>query len=707
MAIPAALPFPSHMTPTAPAVHFLIAGIVASATVPAFAQAVAETTLPEVTVTAAADHAYNVRASSSATKTETPLLDTPQSLTVITRELIRDQAMQSLADAVRYVPGIGAAQGEGNRDALIFRGNASTSDFYIDGIRDDAQYFRDFYNLDRVEVLRGSNAMIFGRGGAGGVVNRVTKQPEWIPVREASLTLGSWGSRRAAADIGQAMNDRIAVRVNAVAENSNSFRDGVKVERYGINPTMAIRAGANTSVVLGYERFRDDRVADRGVPSFNGKPFVTDRATFFGSSALSPTWVRVDALTASVDHDVGGGFTLRNRTRFADYDKLYQNVFAASAVKDGGRTVDLGAYNDATQRTTFFNQTDLSYTLAAGNVRHRLVGGVELGNQETDNLRTTGYFGANNTVLNVPTANPVPTTPITFRPAPGNANNHSVSKTASVYVQDQVELSRRWQAVLGVRYDRFSVDFRNNRTGETIRVTDTPVSPRAGLIFKPQDNMSLYGSYSIAYVPRAGEQLTSLSVSNKSFDPEQFTNVELGAKWDIRPDLAATAALYKLERTNVILPASVPGDNSTLADGQTSKGIELGLSGRVTPAWNVMAGYAYTRARLSSELGGKVLAQVPDHALSLWNRYDISAQWGAAIGIVYRDSIFTSNSNAVTLPSFTRFDGALYYTLNKQFKVQVNVENLLDRRYYASAHNDNNISPGSPRAVRMTLVAKF
>jgi catecholate siderophore receptor len=373
----------THLTPAAAAVRLALAAAMLSSPL-AFAQPTSPaeaTTLQEVRIVGTAERGYEAKSSSTATKTDTLLRDTPQSITVVTKELMRDQAMQSMADVIRYVPGIVTAQGEGNRDTAVFRGNSSTGDFFIDGIRDDVQYYRDIYNIDSVEALKGSNAMIFGRGGSGGVINRVSKQPEWSTIREGSLTLGSWNNRRATADVGQAINDSVAVRLNAMVENSDSYRNGVKIKRSGINPTVAIRAGANTSVVLGYEHFRDDRTADRGISSFNGAPYQTDASTFFGSAQLSQTWARVDAFTAFIEHDLGNGATLRNRTRYADYDKFYQNVFASSvvSVRNGTPKLNLGGYNNATQRSNLFNQTDLTFSVNTGAVKHKLVTGLEFG----------------------------------------------------------------------------------------------------------------------------------------------------------------------------------------------------------------------------------------------------------------------------------------------------------------------------------------
>lgn len=663
--------------------------------------------LPQVNVQAAAVQGYIQATSSTATKTDTLLRDTPQSITVITRELMNDQAMTSMADAIRYVPGIVTSQGEGNRDAAIFRGNSSTGDFYADGIRDDVMYYRDFYNIERVEALKGSNAMIFGRGGSGGVINRVTKQARFQPVREAVISYGSDSQKRAAIDIGDAVNGEIAVRLNAMMENSDSFRNGMHLERKGINPTATLHTGRRTTVSLGYEHFQDERVGDRGVPSFNGRPYDTDVATFFGNADLSPNAVRLNAFTALVEHDFGNGLTLRNRTRFADYDKYYQNVFAGGAVSATTGRLAVGAYRDETKRENRFNQTDLQYALATGTVRHKLAFGFEFGRQETDGVRRNGVFpGAAPTM---PADNPLYTGGVSF--ATISSNSSSIAKVASAYLQDQLELSPQWQAVLGVRYDRFSVDHTNRLNDSTIDITDSPVSPRAGLIYKPMPAMSIYTSYSRAFAPRSGDQLTSLSVTNKTFDPEKFSNYEAGIKWDVTPGLAATVAVYKLDRSNVIVPGPVAG-TSILVDGQTSKGLELGLNGQLTRAWSVAGGYAYQDAELTADQSATVkagarVAQVPRHTFSLWNRYDVNAQLGAALGVVYRDSIFGSTSNTVELPSYTRIDGALYYNIGNAYRLQLNIENMFDKKYYAAAHGDNNLMPGAPRSYKLTLNAKF
>lgn len=700
---------PAISRPSFRPTHIAIAILALSAGKHAVADELDTSRLPKVEVKAAAEPSYDEKTIGTATKTSTLLRDTPQAITVVTRKLMDDQAMQSIADAIRYVPGIMTAQGEGNRDAAVFRGNSSTSDFYIDGIRDDVQYYRDFYNIERIEALKGPNAMVFGRGGSGGVINRVSKQAQFQPVREVNLSVGSHRHRRANIDLGGPVNDRIALRVNAMAEDSESFRRGVALERKGINPAVSFQAGPATVISADVEHFRDERIADRGVPSFNGRPYATDVSTFFGSQELSPAEVRVNAFNGLVRHVFDNGLVLRNRTRIAGYDKYYQNVYANSAVSATTGRLALGAYRDETRRTNRFNQTDLSLALQTGSVKHTLAFGVEFGQQDTDNQRRTAAFPG--TSGSVPANNPVYGGTLAFTtPA---TSNRSVARVASAYVQDQLEFSPQWQAILGLRHDRFSVDFTNRlaTSGGAFEVKDAPVSPRAGLIYKPVAPVSVYASFSRAYQPRAGEQLTSLNVSNRAFDPEEFDNLELGMKWDVTPALNATLAVYRLERSNVVVPGPVAG-TSILTDGQTSKGVELGLSGKLTRAWSVMGGYAYQDAYLTatqsaSARAGATLAMVPRHSFSLWNRYDFSRSLGAGLGIVYRDSIYTSTSNAVSLPSYTRVDAALFYQVSPAYRLQANVENLFDKAYYASAHNDNNITPGSPRAFKVSLNARF
>ena len=650
----------------------------------------------------------------SATKTATPLRDVPQSITVVTSAQIRSTSMQGIGDVVRYMPGVGIAQGEGNRDAPVLRGNTSTGDFFVDGVRDDVQYFRDLYNVDRVEAIKGPNAMAFGRSGVGGVINRVTKQPDWRRTREASLQVGSFANRRFTADVGNQVTAAAAYRVTGLVEDSGSYRKGVTLGRQGINPTVAFGLGHSTMVRAGYEYFHDRRTADRGIPSFAGKPVETDASTFFGNADESFSEATVNALNAAVEHDFGRGVILRSHAQVSRYDKFYQNIFPG-AVNAAGTTVSISGYNNSGARTNVFNQTDVLWTRRTAGVTHRLVAGVEAGRQQSDNLRAAAFFTSispTTTTLNLPVSDPTTSLRMTFQPGATDANNRGVATVAAGYVQDQVRFGRYFEAVAGLRYDRFEVDFLNNRTAARFRSDDNLLSPRLGVVIKPAEPVSLYSSYSLSYQPRAGEQLSSLSLTNQALDPEVFTNYEVGAKWDVRRALSFTMAAYLLDRGNVAITDPADPTRTLLVDGQRAQGIEIGMGGAVTSAWSVLGGYAYqegtiTRTQSATVLAGARLAQLPAHSYSVWNRYDVSPRVGAGLGLIHRGSIFASTDNAVTLPAFTRVDAAVFVGLATRLRGQLNIENLFDTAYYASAHSNNNITPGSPRAVRLSVTTQF
>lgn len=656
----------------------------------------------------------DARTVNSATRTPIPLRDVPQAVSTVGRELIADRRMSSMADVVRFMPGVGMAQGEGNRDTPILRGNSSTADFFVDGVRDDVQYFRDVYNLERVEALKGPNAMIFGRGGAGGVLNRVTRQADWQPARELSAQFGSWDNRRVTGDIGSALNSAVAARVTGMYENSDSYRDGVGVERYGVQPSFAFRRGSSTLLRASYEHFHDERVADRGIPSFGGRPVVTDEQTFFGDPSNSPTHATVNLLASVIEHQFSDRLTLRNRVSYGIYEKFYQNVYPSSAAA-GGTLVNLSAYNNATDRRNLFNQTDLVLQARTGGLTHTILAGAELGRQVTDNFRQTGYFtslGSSVTSAQVPLASPTVSLPVTFRQSATDADNHGVATIAAAYAQDQVELTSWLQAIAGVRLDAFDLDVTNNRTAVELSSRDRLVSPRLGIIYKPLLPISIYGSYSLTYIPRGGDQLSSLSLSNESLEPEEFRNYEAGVKWDLTPALSASAAVYRLDRGNVAIADPLDTTRLILVDAQRTKGLELELNGSLTHALTVTAGYAWqdgkiTRAISNSAQAGATLAQVPAHSLSFWGKYRIAPRWSAALGLIHQTDVFTSTDNTVVLPGYTRVDGGVFFDVTARLRAQVNLENLFDEEYFASAHNNNNITPGSPLAIRISLTTKF
>lgn len=613
-----------------------------------------------------------------------------------------------MADVVRYIPGVTMGQGEGHRDAPTIRGNSSTADFFVDGVRDDAQYLRDVYNVERVEALKGPNAMVFGRGGGGGVLNRVSKEATWARAGTLSLEGGSFDHNRATIDVGDAVGGRSAVRFNGIYEKSDGFRDGFSLKRHGLNPTASLLLGAGTLLKLDYERFVDDRTVDRGIPSARGVPSPAAITTFFGDRDASYSHTNVDAAGVAMERALGNGVTLRNRSRWVQYDKFYQNVYPDSAVTADGTQIRIAAYNSATPRTNLFNQTDLVSTFGTGSVRHSLVAGAELSRQVTRNFRQTGYFD-NGTVTKklVPFDQPSVSAGATYRQSASDGDNRVVANVAAVYVQDQVTLSPMFQAIVGVRIDRFALRFHDNRKSTDLQRDDQLVSPRAGLVFKPVSALSLYGSYGVSHLPSAGDQFSSLTATTRSLAPERFRNYEVGAKWDVLPQLMFTSALFRLDRTNSSAPDPLNTGVIVQTGAQRSTGAEFGLTGDVTSAWQIAGGFATQRAKITSTTSaapaGRSVPLVPRHTFSLWNRYQVTSAAGAGLGIVRQASMFASIDNTVTLPAFTRVDGALFLTATPNVRLQLNMENLLNRRYYATSHGNNNILPGVPRSLKLSV----
>jgi catecholate siderophore receptor len=659
-------------------------------------------------VTVRSSGGYGVDTIASATKTLTPLIDVPQSVTVTTKELVRDQLVLSVGDAMRYVPGIQVHQGENNRDQVVIRGNGSSADFFLNGVRDDVQYYRDLYNVERIEALKGPNAMMFGRGGGGGVVNRVTKEAVFVPVREMTAQVGGYGHRRVAADFGEPLGPAVALRLNAMYEDSDSMRRYVGLERWALNPTLTFTAGPRTRVTVGYERLSDDRVADRGITSYQGRPADVDPSTYYGNPDDSRVRARVDIVTATLEQQAGRA-TVRNRTMFGLYDRFYQNYVPGAVTADKSR-VAVTAYNNATQRDNLFSQTDLILPAATGRLKHRLLAGFELGRQQTDNFRNTGYFDGG-TSLSLPYSSPRTSVAASFRQSATDADNHVRAGVAAAYIQDQVELSRHLQLVAGLRLDRFDLAYDNHRNGDRLARADGLLSPRAGVVVKPVTDLSLYGSYTVSHLPSSGDQFSSLTVVTEQLEPERFDNYELGVKWEARPGLAVTSALYRLDRTNT--RSTDPNDPTRIVQTgrQRTTGVELGLSGRVTSAWQVAGGYAYQDARVTSATAaaraGARVAQVPRHSFSLWNHVQIRPRVAAALGILYRGDVYAAIDNTVTLPAYTRIDVAAYYSLSRALRLQANVENALDRRYWSNADGNTNITPGFGRTLRVALAAAF
>ncbi|WP_430444461.1 TonB-dependent receptor [Sphingorhabdus contaminans] len=653
---------------------------------------------------------YVASNSVTATKTDTPLLDIPQSINVVTREQLDDQAHHSLSDVLRYVAGTTVGQGEGNRDQITLRGQNTTADFFLDGVRDDVQYYRGIYNIERVEILKGPYALIFGRGGGGGIINRVQKSPKTDVFYAGQASVNSFGAFDISADLNAPFNDVAAVRLNAVYENLDSHRDFVGGERYAWNPYLAFKLGADWNLGLSYEYVHDDRTTDRGVPSIatvTGQPNTPLRGyrdQFFGIPKINQTKLEAQIGKLRLDGQLAENLQFNGTLLYGHYDKIYDNVFANGPATGQNGTVILAAYSDPTKRKNFIAQGNLVWDLQTGPLAHKILVGIEYGDQKSKNRRTNGTLS--NASFNL--ANPIFPTVVFNVPA-----RDTISEVMffSAYVQDQISIGEHFDIVGGLRYDRFDIEGVDQfpLIDRPFARKDTKVSPRLGLIFKPVESVSIYGSYSQSFLPRSGDQFLSLSTTQENLAPEKFTNYELGAKWDVRPNLNLTFALFQLDRSNATTPDPQNPLTTINVGKTTTKGLELSVAGRITPKWQVHGGYSYQDAVLAGNDLVR-LGQVPKHQANLWNRYEFSRRLAAGVGIIHQSSQFAAIRTAASttrLPAFTRVDAAVYFHLSDAIEMQVNLENLFDATYFSDAHNNNNISTGAPINGRFTISAKF
>jgi len=425
---------------------------------------------------------------------------------------------------------------------------------------------------------------------------------------------------------------------------------------------------------------------------------------FFGVPGVNRTTLEAHIAKLRLDGQLADNLKFTSTLLYGDYDKLYVNVYANSAVS-ASNTVTLDAYSDPTKRENLIGQANLIWDVETGALDHKLLFGVEYGDQKTRNMRFNRTFSPGTTFnLN----NPVYPT-VTFTTP--SRNTVSDVEFVSAYVQDQIGIGEHFDIVIGLRYDHFEIDGIDfiPAVDRPFDRSDDKISPRFGLIWKPQENISIYSSFSRSFLPRSGDQFISLTTTQENLAPEKFTNYELGAKWDIRPDLNVTAALFQLDRANATTPDPANPLTSINVGETRTKGLELALTGRLLPDWQMSAGYTWQDGTLRGNDNVR-LGQLPKHQFSLWNRYDVSDALGLGLGVIHQSSQFAAIRTSATttkLPSFTRVDAALFFDVSEKVQLQANVENLFDTDYFADAHNNNNITPGAPINGRVTVRVKF
>ncbi len=658
----------------------------------------------------------------NALRTPTPIIDVPQSLSIITAEQISARGFDSVGDIIDYTPGVNTSQGEGHRDSVVFRGVRSTADFFIDGMRDDVQYYRPLYNLEQVEILRGPNALLFGRGGTGGILNRVTKKGV---IGESFNTLqgsvDSFGGYAVQIDSNFSSSDTAAFRINAMFETLENHRDFYDGDRVGFNPTAKFMFSDDTTLDLSYEYIDHERFIDRGIPTgTNGRPVEAFEEVVFGDPELNINDIEAHLFRAALQHNFTDSLKGNFSAFYGDYDKLYQNFYASAYDQaNNPDVVTLDGYVDTTQRENFILSGNLIGEFYTGDVVHTLIAGVEFIDTASDQNRYNSFWD----VTMDDNESFLINRPLNLRGGLGvnAAGNPTVNDFTldlnddtrvdidvfSAFIQDEIQITDQLDLVLGARFDSFDITVFNVVADETRSRKDEEISPRLGLVYKPKEEVSLYGSYSESFLPRSGEQFANINGSNNQLDPNTFTNLEAGLKWDFNQGMSFTAAVFEIEQS---APQVADNDPATLdvIDSEIS-GFEMQLKGQVNEVWYVSAGYSYLDGEQVNRSGDTGLRprELPENMFSIWNNFRVTDQFGFGLGLTYQDESFINNSNTAVLPSYTRVDAAAYYDVTDSFSLQLNVENLTDELYFPNSHSTHQVTVGAPLNARLTAHWRF
>jgi catecholate siderophore receptor len=680
----------------------------------AFAQTVvADNTAPEtVNVTAQRTHLY---------KLTDEIKNTPQSIDVIPLEVLQQQGVASLADALKNVPGITLNAGEGGAhgDTVNLRGFSASDDFFLDGQRDTGTYFRDTFNTQAIEIYEGPASTLFGRGSTGGVINLISKTPQLHPIDELRVSASDAPGYRATADVNTVLSDNAAFRVNLMGNDSHvTDRDYVRTRRWGIAPSVAYGLGTDTTLTLGFFNEEEDSIPDYGVPFVFGAPAPVSRKTYYGLPQNDVTRTSTNVVSGKLEHDFGDGLTLVDTFRYGNYWFDYRVTAPQFGTPCHAPTLPLSADTVCRDRpsgsgtiTTLMNETDLSYKFATGPFTHTLIGGVELDHETDDLVRYANQISQiPPTSLLAP--NPFLTGGINLDQTTVTSRPDTTAKTASVYLIDTMDLTKEWSIEGAVRFDSFNADYVQplGASKAQFHHTDNIASPRAALLYKPDDNMTFYFSYGTSYDPSA-ENLT-LSSKNANLPPEKDHTFEVGAKmlW-LDGQLSTTAALFDTTMDNARISDPFNPTLQALSGNLESKGLQLGLTGYVTDKLELTAGYVH----LSSTANGLVAPGVdgpnPNTAhnqANLWATYEFNEDVQVGTGLNYLGRRPADPVGVDIIPSYVTWDAMASYRFDDHVAFQLNATNLTNAYYYLNSYYsspiENHVLPGAGRTVMITAI---
>ncbi len=707
-----------------------------AAPMPLFAQAepAAETTMPTVVVKDAAE-TQNQGYQSSVTsvgKLSQAAKDVPQSLTTVTRSLMDDRNVDSLKDALRNVAGLTFNAAEGGRvgDNITIRGFAASSDLYLDGMRDNAQYNRETFNLERVEVLRGASSMIFGRGSTGGIVNQVSKEPELNKKSEVEVTYGSHDYKRSEADVNRKISDKAALRINAMYTDTDSFRDKVSQERWGVAPELRLGIGTDDEFLLGYYHLEYDDVPDYGlpIPPVNGgKPIRVDFGNFYGVPSVDYQEDSADIFTGRWIHKFNNRLQLKTMVRKNDVERDLRAV--APRVDAAITSVTRGRQARGAEEDNFTASSDLISKFQVLGMKHEGLAGAEFVRETADRW---SYFSS--AATNNPAANPFnPNTSVTL-PAGYSATYQRINpldftaRNAGVYGQDIVEFIPHWKVLAGGRYDDFSAEYLT-RTTATGAVTaynrdDQVFSWRTGLMYQPTDYVTYYATYGTAFNPSGDIYSVEATQPDRSAKtkPEKSINYEIGAKWELmNGDLSLRTAIFRTEKTNERNTDPALADIFLLSGRRHTDGVELEVAGRITPDWEVFAAVALMTAEIDKQINpfavGMTPVNTPDFSGNVWTTYKVAPRWKIGGGIDFVDertgfSIGTTTPYTAPVvrhvPGYGRVDALVEWQVREDTALKLNLFNLTNQRYFDSIYpNGAHAIPGQDRAAQLSISYKF
>lgn len=737
---------PAQQAPAAPAAAPGSQATPPAATTAQRGESVPQTLRPVTVQGSAARDDFNATGS-QLSKLPADLRDVPQSVTIVNRALMESQGASSLADALRNVPGItiGGAEGGQIGNNINLNGFSARTDIYLDGFRDRGQYYRDTFALDQVEVLMGPSSMLFGRGSTGGVINQVTKKPKLQAATEVTGSVTTNGLVRATADVNTPTGDTSAFRISAMAQDGKpSTRDEMTVQDFGIAPSWRFGIGTSTEITLSALLQHNEDMPDYGLPAINGHPVNVDRNTFYGFKN-DRTRQNIVSLNGAIDHKFSPDLRLRNVTAFnyVETDARETAPNAVGSINAAGAFTALTTTNlplsqlyvrqqshDRNIRDySIFNQTELTAKFDTGPVKHTLLTGLELGHDGYNNQNYYRNGSCGSTALNPATGTSgfVACTPVIdppYQDSPGSVATRTgnlqggSANTVAVYANDSIEFSKQWKAVAGLRYDKYIASISNsvnsgNTAGNTALANANQdvhfTSVRLGGIWQPTQAQSYYVSYGTSFNPSL-EQLVG-TVGQQSLDPEKNKAYEAGGKWDLLGgNLAVTSAIFRITKDNA--RSQIDATTYALTGKIQVDGFRAGVTGRITPKWQVFAGYTYLDAEIQSAIAagtqGKVPTNTPKHTATAWTSYAILPSWEVGGGAFYMSQRYANNTNTVQVGGFVRWDGMIAYH-QPRYDVRLNLFNIFDKKYYdALIQSDGGRSvPGTGRTAMLSFTYRM